>query len=69
VTDQTADQSNADDEFIWLVGPISEFLGRTERATYHLLENDKVPGAKRVGGRWCLMPSVFRKSFEQGVAA
>jgi hypothetical protein len=62
-------QPDSDEVPVWHVGPISKVIGRTERATYHLLEKGQVPGAAKRGGCWCLMPSVFRKSFEQGVAA
>jgi hypothetical protein len=60
------DQSN---EFIWHARSIAEFLGLTERATFHKLEQNAVPGAKKVAGTWCLNVAVFRKSFEEDKAA
>ena len=40
--------------FISRTREIAEFLGRSERSCYHILENGKVPGAKKVGGTWML---------------
>jgi len=54
---------------VWGVGPISKVIGRTERATYHLLEKGAVAGTQRVGGRWSMLPSVFIASFKKGIAA
>jgi hypothetical protein len=54
---------------VWGVGAISKVIGRTERATYHLLEKGAVAGSQRVGGRWSLLPSIFRASFQNGIAA
>ena len=39
-------------DLIWGCSAIAEVIGRTERATFHLLKNQILP-AKRVGGRWC----------------
>jgi hypothetical protein len=70
VSDQSTDQSNTDEVPVWHVGPIAKVIGRTPHQTYHLLSRNQVPGAAKRGGSWCLLPSVFRKSFEQsGVAA
>jgi hypothetical protein len=59
-------QNNQTNEFIWHARRIAEFLGISERATFHKLEQNCVPGAKKVAGTWCLNVPVFRKSFEQG---
>jgi hypothetical protein len=69
VTDQTTDQTCDDEPLVWGVENIAKVIGRTERATFHLLEKHGIPGAQRLGGRWCMKPSVFRKSFEQGAEA
>lgn len=60
---------NTSSEFIWHARRISEFLGISERATFHKLEQNVVPGAAKIAGTWCLNVSVFRKSFERGEAA
>jgi hypothetical protein len=44
---------------VWTVPEIARVIGRTERGTYHMLESGRVPGAKKVCGRWCLAPTVF----------
>lgn len=70
VLDQRTDQSNADEVPVWGVEDIGAVIGRTPRQTYHLLSRNQVPGAVKRGGRYCLMRSVWRRSFEQqGVAA
>jgi len=39
-------------DLVWGCSAIAEVIGRTERATFHLLKTNVLP-AKRVGGRWC----------------
>ena len=36
---------------IWGIAKIARVIGRSDRQTYHLLANGKLP-AKLVGGRW-----------------
>jgi hypothetical protein len=47
----TVNETTAPD-LVWGCSAIAEVIGRTERATFHLLKNQLLP-AKRVGGRWC----------------
>jgi hypothetical protein len=49
--------------FISRTRNIAEFLDRSERACYYLLENGNVPGAKKIGGTWMLDTAVFAESF------
>jgi hypothetical protein len=61
-------------ELIWGGRAIARAIGRTEAATFHALERGRVPGARRVGGRWALHVPSFRAAFEcmasaAGVAA
>ena len=42
---------------------VGEFLDRTEKATFHLLESGKVPGAKKFGGTWTLDTELFARAF------
>jgi hypothetical protein len=51
-------------ELVWGARAIAAAIGRTEAATYHSLERDQLPGAKRCGGRWCLNVRVFRAAFD-----
>ena len=53
-------------ELVWGAANIAKVIGRTERATFHLLEKGSIPGAKRIGGRWCLAPAVFFATFADG---
>jgi hypothetical protein len=45
-------ESNEAPDLIWGATAIAKVIGRSERATFHLLENQLLP-AKRIGGRWC----------------
>ena len=51
-------------ELIWGGRAIARAIGRTEAATFHALERGRVPGARRVGGRWALHVPSFRAAFE-----
>jgi hypothetical protein len=44
---------------VWGAKEIAATINRPVRATYHLLEKDCVPGARKIGGRWCLAPATF----------
>jgi hypothetical protein len=47
----TIDETTPPD-LIWGCSAIAQVIGRSERATFHLLSNELLP-AKRIGGRWC----------------
>lgn len=38
-------------DLIWEVAEIAKLIGRTPRATFHMLQNGQLP-ARKVGGRW-----------------
>ncbi|PSS67465.1 hypothetical protein C6558_03400 [Ensifer sp. NM-2] len=38
-------------ELIWGAEAIAKIIGRSTRATFHMLDNSELP-AKKVGGRW-----------------
>lgn len=38
-------------DVLWGVAEIAAYIGRTERATHHLLDRRHLP-ARKVGGRW-----------------
>jgi hypothetical protein len=59
VSDQTAASSEYLD-VVWGADAIAAAINRTPRATYHMMENNALPGAKKVAGRWCFSPSAFR---------
>jgi hypothetical protein len=48
----TINQETTAPDLVWSCSAIAEVIGRSERATFHLLANQLLP-AKRVGGRWC----------------
>jgi hypothetical protein len=50
-------------EIVWGCKAIAEKIGRTERATFAALEQNKIPGARKVAGRWGLDPRVFAAAF------
>ena len=55
------------DEIVWGGEAIAPYIGRTTKGVYHALENGKVPGAKKIAGRWALNLRIFHAAF--GVAA
>lgn len=38
-------------ELVWGAEAIAKLIGRSPRATFHMLDNGELP-AKKVGGRW-----------------
>jgi hypothetical protein len=54
--------SNA--EIVWGARAIANAIGRTEKATFAMLEAGKVAGARKVAGRWAFSPAVFFAKFE-----
>jgi len=59
---------HASDEYLFGAKAIASALDIDERAAAHLLRKG-LPGAKKIHGKWIFCVAVFRKSFEQGVAA
>jgi hypothetical protein len=55
-------------ELVWGCKAIAEKIGRTERATFAALEQGKIPGARKIAGRWALDPRVFMAAFAAEVA-
>lgn len=49
---------------VWGGREIARAIGRTRKVTYNLLENGNLPGARKIGGRWCLHLPTFLASFE-----
>jgi hypothetical protein len=56
------EQMSLADDLLWGVKPISEEINRSERQTFHLLENGRLP-AKKIGGRWCASRIRLRRHF------
>jgi hypothetical protein len=51
-------------DVVWGAEAIAPHLGRTVKATFCALESGKVPGAKKIGGRWAFNLKVFLAAFE-----
>jgi hypothetical protein len=64
----TINQTDTSDQVIWGARNIAPYLGRTEKGAFSALESGKVPGARKVAGRWALNMQVFRASFESVAA-
>lgn len=50
---------------VWGGRKIAEAIERTPKQAFNLMEAGKLPGAKKVGGRWCLNLAVFHASFSE----
>jgi hypothetical protein len=50
-------------DLLWGAAPIGKELGLNPRQAYHLLESGVVPGARKVGGRWCASRGGLRRNF------
>jgi hypothetical protein len=58
----------ASTEIVWGAASIGKAIGRTEKATFAMLEQGKVAGARKVAGRWAFNPKIFFASFEDVAA-
>jgi hypothetical protein len=63
VIEAAATETPAALDVVWTVPAIARVIGRSERACYHALETNQVPGARKIAGRWCLAPQIFYASF------
>src|SRR5258705_4632463 len=52
-------------DFIWGAAAIAPIIGRTEKGAFHALESGRVPGAKKVAGRWGLHVPTFTRHFTE----
>lgn len=50
---------------VWGMGNIAREIGTTERKAFHMAETGRLPGAKKIAGRWAFLPEKF---FEEMVA-
>jgi hypothetical protein len=55
--------TNTQSEFVWGAARIAPIIGRTEKGAFHALESGRVPGAKKMAGRWGLHLPTFHKFF------
>jgi hypothetical protein len=54
----------ASEQIVWGAASIARVIGRTEKATFAMLEQGKLAGARKVAGRWAFNPKIFFASFE-----
>jgi hypothetical protein len=47
------------EELVWGARAIARIICSSERHTYDVLNQGRLPGAVKVSGRWCLVMSVF----------
>lgn len=57
---QTHEQRELSDDLIWGASAIAKEIGRSERATFYMLDKGELP-AKKVGGRWVTTKAKLRK--------
>jgi hypothetical protein len=58
-----------DPMIVWGAANIAPHIGKTTKGAFSVLESGRVPGAKKIAGRWALNLRVFHASFETSVAA
>jgi hypothetical protein len=61
---QTENTTSALDTIVWGADAIAPHLGRTVKGAYGALEGGRVPGAKKIAGRWALNLRIFHATFE-----
>lgn len=54
-------------ELIWGARAIAAVIGKTDRATFAMLERGQIPGARKVGVQWVISRKALAEFF--GVAA
>lgn len=52
------------EQIVWGAVAIARVIGRSEKSAFAMLEQGKIPGAKKIGGRWAFKPSVFFAAFD-----
>ena len=54
-------------DLLWGARAIAAVLGKTERATFAMLERGQIPGVKKIGAQWVVSKKTLAEFF--GVAA
>jgi hypothetical protein len=63
----TLNDRKGDLDLIWGASAMAQIIGRSARATFHMLETGELPGRK-VGGRWVVERSKLIEFFTQDAA-
>ena len=50
-------------DLVWGAAAIAALIGKTQRATFHMLEKKQLP-AKKIGGQWAASREALRRHFE-----
>ena len=50
-------------DLLWGVDEIGHAIRRNRRQAHYLLEKGELPGAKKVGGRWCIPRTALHDFF------
>jgi hypothetical protein len=57
------DSESEQSDIVWNVPEIARLIHRTERQTYHLLEQGHIKSARKVGQQWQATRSGLRQEF------
>jgi hypothetical protein len=60
---ESTDQA-ASTDIVWGAKAIGQVLGLTERQTYHRLESDQIPCARKFGTTWAASKRALQRLFE-----
>jgi hypothetical protein len=55
----------ASPHIVWGAEAIAPHIGRTVKGAFGALESGKVPGARKIAGRWALNLQVYFAAFEK----
>jgi hypothetical protein len=58
-------ETTAATHIVWGAAAIAPHIGRSVKGAFGALESGKVPGAKKIAGRWALNLSVFLAAFKE----
>ena len=51
-------------DLVWGAEAIAPHVGRSVKGTFGALESGKVPGARKIAGRWALNLKIYLAAFE-----
>lgn len=64
MTTKTPNSIAAPNDFVWGAADIGKYLGRSKETTWFMLDQGRVPGAKKIAGRWGMHVPTFLASFQ-----
>jgi hypothetical protein len=62
----TVQNQSAAPEIVWGASAIAPHIGRSVKGAFGALESGKIPGAKKIAGRWALNLRVYHAAFHDG---